>query len=420
MEILDRAAPHSIEIEEAILSACLVDEQNEVIHKCLEQRVSAESFYKPSHQVMWDAMSSIYGDKGFIDELVLAEYLKNKNTLEAVGGYASISRIAQYVDLGVMHRVDEWLRILVENDQKRKIIRFASVALDQCHISDEGSDDILAEVNSSIMTMTTPKGKTLRKSREVMDKVVKNIQTLREKPHNVIGLSSGLIDLDDKTLGFKPQEMTVIAGRPSLGKTSLTMNIAEYNAIPSGGEQPVGVLIFTLEQSTEALASRMTFSRARVVRDKYFSGFYAKNADAQVFKAIQEIREAPLIYEERADISGMEIRSTARHTKAKEATLGLVIVDYLQLARSIVAKELREQTIANLSRDMKAMSKELDLPVLVLSQLNRECEIQKRRPRLSDLRESGSLEQDTDIVILISKDTEDDNKRILNVAKNRW
>ncbi|MDB6166096.1 MAG: dnaC, partial [Lacunisphaera sp.] len=238
------------------------------------------------------------------------------------------------------------------------------------------------------------------------------IAKLLMKKGELTGVTSGFKDLDAMTFGFQKQEMIVIAARPSMGKTSFALNIAESAALPKGGKgDPVATLIFSLEMSSSQLALRMLCARSRVNMKLLRDGLVARDGREvnALGQAAEEFKKAPILVDDSSNLTIMEMRAKARRIYARKK-LGLIIVDYLQLVSGSDPRAPREQQVAEVSRGLKAMAKELDLPVIVLSQLNRSSEKENRTPRLSDLRESGSIEQDADVVLMLSRPKDADEK----------
>jgi replicative DNA helicase len=232
---------------------------------------------------------------------------------------------------------------------------------------------------------------------------VKIIHKLLEKGGEISGLSSGFKDLDGYTWGFHPQELIVLAARPSMGKTSLALNMAEAAVLPKRGKAAaMPTLVFSLEMSAEQLAMRLLCSRARVRTDRLRGGFAGRDEQERLAQTAVELKSAPLWIDDSGQLNIHELRAKARRLHSRH-TLGLIVVDYLQLVAGTDPRVQREQQISEISRGLKAMAKELRVPVIVLSQLNRESEREKREPRLSDLRESGAIEQDADVVLLLAK-----------------
>ena len=245
--------------------------------------------------------------------------------------------------------------------------------------------------------------------RESLDEAVSDIHALLNGKDDADGVLSGYRDLDGMTYGFHPGEMIVLAARPSVGKTSLAMNFAEHAIIPDGGRKSAGVLVFSLEMTAAQLAMRLICSRARVDMKRIRDRVISKKDSTEIAATVKELKDAPLWIDDASNSTILDLRAKARrlHTKSP---LGLVIVDYLQLIRGTDNRVQREQQIADISRGIKGMAKELGVPVVVLSQLNRESEKENRDPRISDLRESGSIEQDADVVLLLHRPKKTDDE----------
>ena len=291
----------------------------------------------------------------------------------------------------------------------QRMIRTSRETIDACYEQQEDIEVFIEKIEQSIFEISqdrvTDGAKTIK---EAVEKAEINIQSILSNKQDH-GVDSGFKDLDGLTYGFHAGEMVVLAARPSVGKTSLAMNFAENAILPMGSRKPVGVLVFSLEMTATQLATRLMCGRGRVdfkrIRDKVAS----KQDTSDLLQAAMELKKAPLFIDDASNSSILDIRAKARRIHSKDP-LGLIIIDYLQLIRGTDARVQREQQIAEISRGVKGMAKELDIPVVVLSQLNRDSERENRSPRLSDLRESGSIEQDADVVMMLHRPKKRDDE----------
>jgi len=356
-------------------------------------------------------------------EIMLAEELKNRGHLDEIGGLAFINKLTDRVQTTA--HANHFLDIVREKFLLRRLIRASAATIEKCHEYQGGLDQFLEEVEQEIFQISEQRStETAQPIKESIDEAVFLVQRLRERKGALSGLSTGLIDLDKMTYGLHPAEMIVLAARPSMGKTSLALNIAEAACLPKHGE-PAPTLVFSLEMSSAQLAMRMLCGRARVSMIRLRDGISSAEEGQRLGAAAKELSKAPLWIDDSGSLNLLEVRAKARRLHAKHQ-LKLIVVDYLQLLSGTDSSVPREQQIAEISRGLKAMAKELNLPVIVLSQLNRESEKEKRQPRLSDLRESGSIEQDADVVLMLArpKDATDEfsvatDRADLIIAKQR-
>ena len=403
-----RVQPHNLEAEEGLLAACLIDGGRDVITDCIEKKVTPDCFFKPSHQIIYEALLELYQIGNPIDEILLFEHLKKTGQDEEIGGISGIYAIQNRIQTAVHARY--FAKIVHEKYLLRRMIRTSRETIDACYEQQEDIETFVERIEQSVFEISQDRVTEGAQSiRDTVDKAVGDIKDLRDNKLSQ-GVFSGFKDLDGLTYGFHPGEMIVVAARPSVGKTSLAMNFAEHAILPNGGRESAGVLVFSLEMTSAQLTTRLMCSRSRVdlrrIRDRVAS---TKDIGA-IMQAGMELKETALWIDDDSNASILDIRAKARriHTKNK---LGLVIIDYLQLIRGADPRVVREQQIADISRGVKSMAKELNVPVVVLSQLNRESERENRNPRLSDLRESGSIEQDADVVLMLHrpKNKEDDD-----------
>ncbi len=411
---LGRSLPHSIEAEEYLLSCCLLD-GSDVISRCLEARIRPESFYDSKHGIIFERLLDLYNRQAPIDVSVVAEDLKTARQLEAVGGYAFLTQVSSRIPTTA--QAGYFIDKVREQSLLREMIRSATGAVEECYNFSGGIDEFVDQIEQRIFSVTQNRvSESAKPMREPTREAMNVITKMMMKKGELTGVASGFIELDKLLWGFQRQEMIVLAARPSMGKTSLALNFAEAASMPKRGE-PVATLVFSLEMSAAQLALRMLCSRARVNMKLLRDGLLSKNGDEQnrLVEVADEFSKAPIFIDDSSALSIMQLRAKARRVHARHK-LGFIAVDYLQLLSPIDSKMPREQQVAEASRGLKSLAKELDVPVLVLSQLNRSSEKENRVPRLSDLRESGSIEQDADVVLMLAQTREDREKGDSQVA----
>jgi replicative DNA helicase len=430
----ERIAPHNIDAEQGLLASCLLENGQDVLNDCLASKLRPEYFYRSAHQIIFEALCDL--NKAGIppDEILLSSKLKDAGQLEAIGGHAYLYELTNRIQTTVHAR--HWLQIIRDKFFLRQLIRTSQWTVEQAHSAggqQDGPGGVSELLNSVESAFFQIQQDTISDSAEPLSKSIDTATALVTRMLNreggLSGVPSGFTDLDKMTFGFQPSEMIVVAARPSMGKTSIALNIAETATMPSpreGARKPTGTLIYSLEMAAEQLAMRLLCSHAHVDMQRLKDGFCDRQRE--LIDSAKLLKQAPLWIDASANLNILEMRAKARRLHSRHK-LGLVIIDYLQLVSPGGNYNSREQEVAEVSRGIKAMAKELNLPVVVLCQLNRESEKEKRLPRLSDLRESGSIEQDADVVLLLSKsrDSRDEVeqpdqlavKRDLVIAKNR-
>ena len=400
--LLERAPPYNIAAEEGLLACCIFDGGRETMALCLETGLRPGYFFKPTHQILFRILLELFDERSEIDEIILADRLQRQNLLDEVGGYGAITRLTNRIETTA--HAPHWLEIVREKCLLRRLIRTSTEIVDQCHNGQTSLSELLESAEEEIFKISQDRiSDPARPIKESIESASGLISKLIERRDELTGVPTGFIDLDRVTFGLHAQEMIVLAARPSLGKTSMALNIAESAVLPDGGKRaPTPTLLFSLEMSADQLAFRLLCSRARVNSTSIKEGFPPKGSQQSLAQAAKELKEVPLWVDDSGQLTILEMRAKARRIAAK-TNLGLVVIDYLQLITGADPRVGREQQISEISRGVKAMAKELNLPVLVISQLNRDTEREKRKPRLSDLRESGSIEQDADVVLLLSR-----------------
>ncbi len=393
-ELARRVPPHSAEAERAVLAGLIL--RPSVLGQ-VAPTLRPEDFYLPAHQCLYTAALELHTDNKPVDLLTLAEHLRDKGTLEQAGGAAYIAELAQ---AAVSAANAEYYARLVRNKAiQRGLIeagaRIVSAGFDTSRevagLIDEAEQSVMA-----VSSRTSTGG--FQPVRELVGDVVEAV--LKPASGGITGLPTGYPELDAITHGLQPSDLIILAARPSVGKTAFALNLAMRAAISEGA--PVG--IFSLEMSERQLIQRMISLWGKIPQDQLSTGRLGKAEGVRFFEAADLLRTAPLFINETPAITTLELRSQARRLKAEHG-LGLVVVDYLQLMRSSRRTDSRELEISDISRSLKALAKELDVPVVALSQLNRKVEERTdKRPMLSDLRESGAIEQDADIVIFLHRE----------------
>jgi replicative DNA helicase len=406
----DRSPPHSVEAEEHVIACCLLD-GSDTIARCLEARVTAEAFYLPVNQLLFEVILDLYRKTPPVSLEILAEELNTRRQLEAVGGFPYLMQVTSKIPTTA--HAGYFIEKVREKHLLRELIKTATGAVEQCYSFSGGLEEFVDKVEQDLFKVT--QDRVSDSAEEIKDSIKEAntvIAKLLMKKGELTGVTSGFKDLDAMTFGFQRQEMIVVAARPSMGKTSFALNIAEAAAMPKPGKgDPVPTLVFSLEMSSSQLALRMLCSRARVNLKLLRDGLVSR--DGREVNALgqtaEEFKRAPILIDDSSNLTIMEMRAKARRIYARKK-LGLIVVDYLQLVSGSDPRAPREQQVAEVSRGLKAMAKELDLPVIVLSQLNRSSEKENRTPRLSDLRESGSIEQDADVVLMLSRPKDADER----------
>jgi replicative DNA helicase len=404
-----RTIPHSVEAEEYLLSCCLLD-GNDTIARCFEGKLTASAFYVPANRIIYEKLTELYNNGTAIDLAILAEELKTTKQLDEIGGYAYLTQISGRIPTTA--QAGYFIEKLRELYLLRELIRVTASATESCYTFSGGLEEFVDKVEQDIFKVTQDRVSDAAKSmKEPTREAMAVITKMMMKKGELTGVPSGFHDLDFKyTYGFQKQEMIILAARPSMGKTSLALNMAEAAAMPKKGT-PVTTIVFSLEMSAAQLAMRMLCSRARVNMKLLRDGLLSKNGEEQqrLLQAADEFSKSPIFIDDSSHLTIMELRAKARRLHARQP-LGFIVVDYLQLLSPTDPKVPREQQVAEISRGLKALAKELDVPVLVLSQLNRSAEKENRTPKLSDLRESGSIEQDADVVLMLARPKDADEK----------
>nr|WP_304088611.1 replicative DNA helicase [Phascolarctobacterium succinatutens] len=424
--IEERVPPQNIEAEQAVLGAMLIDK--EAIAKASEILTSSD-FYREAHRVIFNAMLELYNKNEAVDMVTVTEILKRDNKLEDIGGLAYITSLANVVltAANVKYHAD----IVAEKSVLRQLVRVSTEIAAMGYEANEDVGTLLDTAESRILEISNRKEKAdFTPINDVLMESVQNIEKLINNKGGLTGLPSGFADLDKLTSGLHPSDFIILAARPSMGKTALALNIVQNVALRAhkkiGGE-PRSVAFFSLEMSKEQLVNRMLCAEAGIDSQRLRVGEMGDKDWDALWGACDLMSKAKIYIDDTAGITVMDMRSRARRLKAEHG-LDLIVVDYLQLMQGSGKRNNsgdRQQEVSEISRSLKALARELDVPVLALSQLSRSVEArQVKRPMLSDLRESGSLEQDADIVAFLYREDyynpETENKHTeLIIAKHR-
>ncbi len=393
-----KVPPHNLEAEQSVLGAMLLDK--DAINKVLEILSSDGSdFYHGVHAKIFRAMVSLFEKNIPIDPVTVTDLFKDSDDLDPVGGVAYIGELVDATPTAA--NIAYYARIVREKALLRRLISAATEVITRGFETGESVDDFIDEAERMIFEVSQDRvKKTFYAMKDIIKDAFETIEKLYAQKTHVTGVATGFTDLDRLTSGLQPSDLVIIAGRPSMGKTALCLNIAEHAAIEEG----LPVAIFSLEMSKEQLVQRMLSSKARVDLQRLRNGFLRDEDWGRLTTAVGALYEAPIFIDDTPAQSVLEMRAKARRWKS-ELGLKLVIVDYLQLVRGRRSHDNREQEISDISRSLKAMAKELHLPVIALSQLSRRTEQRERNvPQLSDLRESGAIEQDADVVMFVYRE----------------
>jgi len=416
---LERNLPHNLEAERSVLGAILIE--NRALNQA-QEILHEEDFYRQSHRTIFHVMAGLNERSAAIDLITLMEELERAGDLESVGGAAYVSSLVDGVPRSA--NVEHYARIVKQKSVLRNLIGSASRILNRCYEAEETAETLLEEAQRDILLLAEGQLRTgFVHVREVAAPTLEYIDRVHQHKELITGLATGFERVDEMTSGLQDTDLIIVAGRPSMGKTAFAINIAQHAGVRLG--KSVGV--FSLEMSREQLFLRMLCGQARVDAHQLRTGRLGPRDWENLTRAFGELTEAPIYVDDTAGITLFEMRAKARRLHAEKG-LDLIVVDYLQLVRSRERYENRNQEIAEISRSLKALAKELQVPVIAVSQLSRAPEQRGRdhRPMLADLRESGAIEQDADVVMLLFREEYYNPDKIevqglaeLNIAKQR-
>ena len=416
-EELKKVPPQQVEAEQSLLGGILIE--SEGLPAALEV-LKGDEFYRDTHRIIFRAFQELFERNEPIDLITAVDFLTGKNQLDAVGGATYLASLTEMVPSAA--NVAAYAKIINEKALLRRLIQAANEIMSWCYGGGKSVEEILDHAESVVFSVTENRLRTSYfQIKDIVKKSIEAIEKFQEYREMVTGVPSYYTDLDKITAGFQPSDLIIIAARPSMGKTALALCIAR-NAAMRGGI-PVGV--FSLEMSKEQLAMRLLCGEARVDSHKIRTGFLGQQECVKMLNAAGLFMDAPMYIDDTPAISSLELRAKARRMMTDRG-LGLIIVDYLQLMRAREGTERREQEISEISRSLKSLAKELNVPVIALSQLNRKVEERHdKRPLLSDLRESGAIEQDADVIAFIyrdevyNRDSADKGIAEIHVSKHR-
>lgn len=417
MHSLAKVPPHNIEAEQSVLGSMLLDK--EVISLVLEI-IKKEDFYRDDHREIFESIMDLYENSIPIDIITLSEDLNKKALLQKIGGLEYLTFIVNQIPTTA--NAHHYAKIIEEKSTLRKLIRTSTEIVKLGYEAQEDAATVLDKAEKSVFDLLEKRNlQGVTPIKDVLVQTFNNLEALYNADSKITGISSGFYDLDNKTSGLQNSDLLLIAARPAMGKTAFVLNIAQNAAIQSN----VPVIIFSLEMSKDQLVNRLLSSEAMVESNKMRSGMLEDDDWHKIAKVMAPMSNAPIYIDDTPGINVTDIRAKCRRLKL-EKNLGLIIIDYLQLMQGKGRSESRQQEISDISRSLKILAKELNVPVMTLSQLSRAPEQRAdHRPILSDLRDSGAIEQDADIVMFLYRDDyynpETDKKNIAEVilAKNR-
>ena len=388
--------PQNIEAEQAVLGTILL--QDKALVKIVDL-LSPEDFYRDAHKIIFRAMVALFDKREPHDLITVAGLLNDQNKLEDIGGasyLASLTDIIPFTGTLVHHA-----HIIRQKSVLRRLIQTTSEVAARCYDAQDDIDTLIDEAEKTIFEIAhSKKGPGFQPMATVVPKAFDRITKLFDKQEHITGIATGYEELDRMTAGLQPAELIILAARPSMGKTALAMNMVQHAALID----KVPVAVFSLEMSVESLALRMLCSLGPIDSQRIRTGRLHDNDWPKLTRATGMLSEAPIYIDDSAGLTVLEMRAKARRLKS-DVDLGMIVVDYLQLMQGKATSENRAQEISEISRSLKAMAKELNVPVVALSQLNRSLENRTdKRPQLSDLRESGAIEQDADVIMFIYRD----------------
>jgi len=417
MDTLSRMPPHNAEAEQSVLGCMLLDKESVA---AATDFLDSQDFYADSHKEIFDSMMEIYERGEPVDLVTVTEQLRQRGTLEAVGGVTYISDLSMSVPSTA--NVKYYVSIVEEKAILRRLISACNEIIRESYEAREEIDLIIDYAEKSIFQITQRNtASDFEPIKTVLLETYARIEELSKNKGQIIGVPTGFDDFDRKTSGLQPSDFILVAARPSMGKTSFVLNVAQHAALHA----KVPVAIFSLEMAKDQLVQRMLSSEANVELQKIRTGDLSENEWIKLVEAAGPLSQAPIYIDDTPGISVMEMRSKARRLKLENG-LGMLIIDYLQLMSGRGRAESRQQEISEISRSLKALARELSVPVVALSQLSRAPEARTdHRPMLSDLRESGAIEQDADLVAFLYRDeyynpdTEKKNIAEVIIAKQR-
>ena len=393
---IKKILPHSLEAEQAVIGSMIMDKDAILV---ASEVINSSDFYEQQHGILFDAMLDLFNEGKPVDLVTLQNRLKEKDVPPQISSLEFIGDIVAAVPTSA--NVKYYAQIVRDKAVLRRLIKVAEETANDCYLDKENLDTILEKVEKEVFNISQNRGaKEFTDIKEIILRSIDSIEAAAKNKGSVTGIATGFYDLDYKTAGLQPSDLILIAARPSMGKTAFALNIAEYVALRSN----ITTAIFSLEMSQDQLAKRLLAMNSRVDSQNIRTGNLSADEWASLMESARVIGNSSLIIDDTSSITVSELRSKCRKLKL-ERNLGLVIIDYLQLMSGNKRAESRQQEISEISRSLKALAREINVPVVALSQLSRAVEQRPdKRPMLSDLRESGAIEQDADVVMFIYRD----------------
>lgn len=429
----DRVPPNDLAAEQGVLASIIIDDGGEILNACIERKVSPDYFYKTEHQLIYAACLKLSETGTAIDEISLGEALRAAGNYEAAGGFIYINELTARTET-TAHAI-HWIEIVREKYFRRKLIDTARRTVEQAYSHADTLDSLLNTVEKNFLEIAQDRvqesAQRIGEPNGPLENALTMISRMAQSKGAITGIPTGFKRLDQMTFGFHPGQMIVVAARPGMGKTSIALNFIEAALFDKTKkpESGLNVLMFSLEMTATDLQLRLLAAHSRVKLREVQRGFAKADEHKKLSLAAREFKDRRLYIDDVGGQTIMEMRAKARRLHAR-VKLDLIVIDYLQLINGTDNSVSREQQIAEASRSIKAMAKEFGIPIIALAQLNRKSEDENRAPRVSDLRESGSIEQDADVVMLIDKargkkETEEEARiagvfqRTLIIAKQR-
>ena len=416
--LLKRTLPHSIEAEQSVIGSMLMDKDAVIV--ALDM-ISSEDFYSRQYAILYETMLELFNEGKEMDLVVIQDRLREKNVAPELSSLDFIKEIITTVPTSA--NIKYYANIVKEKSTLRKLIKLNEDIANSCYVGSDSLEDILARTEKDLFELLQSRtAKDIRPIEDIAKNVLYRIEAASRTREVVTGIPTGFIDLDYKTSGLQPSDLVLIAARPSMGKTAFVLNMVQHIAM----KKELPCMIFSLEMSSEQLVQRMIAMETGIDSQKLRTGNLNDNDWDPLIRGIVDVSDSKIIIDDTPGISVGELRSKCRKVKLEKG-LSIVIIDYLQLMTgSSKRSENRQQEISEISRSLKALAREIKAPVVALSQLSRACETRPdHRPMLSDLRESGAIEQDADIVMFLyrddyyHKDTEHPNEAEVIIAKQR-
>ncbi len=413
----EKIPPQNLEAEMAVLGSMLIDE--EAISVAAES-LDRDLFYKDSHRKVFEAIIGLYNSSKAVDLITLTDELKRKGNLEEVGGASFLTALANSVPTAA--NINHYVSIVKEKGILRTLINNSTKVISLCYESDGNVNEVVDSAEQLVFDVSDRRiHGSYQHLKELIKDGIEKIDLLYQKKAHVTGIPTGYVDFDIQTAGLQPSDLIIVAGRPSMGKSAFALGIIEH----AGVVAKIPVAIFSLEMSKEQLVQRMLCAHAKVDAHKVRTGYLATSDWPRLTAAAGKLSDSPIYVDDTPAISVMELRAKARRMKMHH-DIQLIVLDYMQLMRGAMNSESRQQEISEISRSLKALARELNVPIVAISQLSRAVEAREHhRPQLSDLRESGAIEQDADVVALILREEyynpTPDNEGIaeINIAKQR-